>query len=132
MDERNQIIKAVNSTTFTLEQVEIGLNTIERMHQKTLEFQSECKQIEFQIYQVDKQFEALLVKMEYDLAKTRENKDVVLKSLDILNINMTKTLDRVLEMDEGDIDSKIRIKLALIETMNKNIDGIVGIMLRFL
>lgn len=132
MEEKNQIIKAINSTNFTLEQVEIGLNSIERMHQKSLEFQLTCKQIELQIHQVDRQFDALIAKMEYDLVRTRENKDVVLKSLDILNVNMTKTLDKVLEMDEGDVESKMKLKFALIETMNKNIDGIVGIMLKFL
>lgn len=132
MENGNQIVKSINSTNLTLEQVEIGINTIERMHQKSLEFQLECKQIELQIYQVDKQFDALIANMEYDLNRTIENKDVVLKALDMLNASMTKTLDKVLEMDDGDIESKMKIKFALIETMNKNIDGIVGIILKFL
>lgn len=132
MEKGIQIIKSIDSTNLTLEKVEIGLNTIERMHHKSLEFQLACKQVELQIYQVDKQFDALIAKMEYDLKRTIENKDVVLKALDMLNASMTKTLDKVLEMDDGDIESKMKIKFALIETMNKNIDGIVGIMLKFL
>lgn len=38
MEKGIQIIKSIDSTNLTLEKVEIGLNTIERMHHKSLKF----------------------------------------------------------------------------------------------
>ena len=131
-NKNNCAVSIINDTNDKLIQVQKGFAAMENIYKTSTEFILQCKQIELQIHQLDVQYDALIAKMNYDLLQAREKKQTVIKALDTLNNSMMRTLDKVLEMDEGDMEIKMKLKFSLLETLNKCIDSINNIMMRYL
>lgn len=135
-----QDIKNVNHAILKLNE---GLSAIERISptiadaaivctQLNAEVTLACKQIEQQMHLVDRQFDLLIKQMDINLSAFKAKAESVNIALNGLNKNMSKTLDYILTMDDGDIESKIELKMRLLETINKHVDTVANILMRVL
>jgi len=115
-----------------ISKVNEGLHAFERLQMIRADVTIQCKKIEAQMQIVDKQFQLLMHEMDVQLQTYKERADVTKLALNTLNSAMCKTLDSVLLMDDEGNESKLQLKFKMLEILNRDIESITQITLKFL
>ena len=89
------------------------------------------KEMDVQMHQLDVQFDTFIAKIDYELSMYRERIPVVEKQLNFVNDQMSKILDHVLTMD-AETESEINMKMRLLDTSERYLDKLSGMMMKLL
>lgn len=106
-------------------------NNLSDITGKIMDSVNSWKEMDFQMHQMDIQFNLFLTKVDFELSKYKERVPVVEKQLDFVNSQMGKMLDHVLAMD-AKTEKEIDLKMRLLETTENYLDKLSGMMLKLL
>lgn len=126
-DGKDALIQ-ISDTSVNLAQLGNNLSDITG---KIMDSVNSWKEMDFQMHQMDIQFNLFLTKVDFELSKYKERVPVVEKQLDFVNSQMGKMLDHVLAMD-AKTEKEIDLKMRLLETTENYLDKLSGMMLKLL
>lgn len=126
-DGKEALIQA-SETSANLAQLSSNLSDITG---KILDSVTSWKEMDFQMHQMDIQFNLFLTKVDFELLKYKERIPVVEKQLDFVNSQMSKMLDHVLALD-AKTEMEVDMKMRLLESTEKYLDKLSGMMLKLL
>jgi hypothetical protein len=126
-DGKDALIQ-ISDTSANLAQLGNNLSDITG---KIMDSVNSWKEMDFQMHQMDIQFNLFLTKVDFELSKYKERVPVVEKQLDFVNSQMGKMLDHVLAMD-AKTEKEIDLKMRLLETTENYLDKLSGMMLKLL
>lgn len=126
-DSKDALIQ-ISDTSANLAQLGNNLSDISG---KIMDSVNSWKEMDFQMHQMDIQFNLFLTKVDFELSKYKERVPVVEKQLDFVNSQMGKMLDHVLAMD-AKTEKEIDLKMRLLETTENYLDKLSGMMLKLL
>lgn len=126
-DGKDALIQ-ISDTSANLAQLGNNLSDITG---KIMDSVNSWKEMDFQMHQMDIQFNLFLTKVDFELSKYKERIPVVEKQLDFVNSQMGKMLDHVLAMD-AKTEKEIDLKMRLLETTENYLDKLSGMMLKLL
>lgn len=126
-DSKDALIQ-ISDTSANLAQLGNNLSDITG---KIMDSVNSWKEMDFQMHQMDIQFNLFLTKVDFELSKYKERVPVVEKQLDFVNSQMGKMLDHVLAMD-AKTEKEIDLKMRLLETTENYLDKLSGMILKLL
>ena len=126
-DSKDALIQ-ISDTSANLAQLGNNLSDITG---KIMDSVNSWKEMDFQMHQMDIQFNLFLTKVDFELSKYNERVPVVEKQLDFVNSQMGKMLDHVLAMD-AKTEKEIDLKMRLLETTENYLDKLSGMILKLL
>lgn len=126
-DGKDALIQ-ISDTSVNLAQLGNNLSDITG---KIMDSVNSWKEMDFQMHQMDIQFNLFLTKVDFELSKYKERVPVVEKQLDFVNSQMGKMLNHVLAMD-AKTEKEIDLKMRLLETTENYLDKLSGMMLKLL
>ena len=126
-DGKDALIQ-ISDTSVNLAQLGNNLSDITG---KIMDSVNSWKEMDFQMHQMDIQFNLFLTKVDFELSKYKERVPVVEKQLDFVNSQMGKMLDHVLAMD-AKTEKEIDLKMRLLETTENYLDKLSGMILKLL
>lgn len=128
VEDGKEALIQISDTSANLAQLGNNLSDITG---KIMDSMNSWKEMDFQMHQMDIQFNLFLTKVDFELSKYKERVPVVEKQLDFVNDQMGKMLDHVLAMD-AKTEKEIDLKMRLLETTENYLDKLSGMMLKLL
>ena len=128
VEDGKEALIQISDTSANLAQLGNNLSDITG---KIMDSLNSWKEMDFQMHQMDIQFNLFLTKVDFELSKYKERVPVVEKQLDFVNDQMGKMLDHVLAMD-AKTEKEIDLKMRLLETTENYLDKLSGMMLKLL
>lgn len=128
VEDGKEALIQISDTSANLAQLGNNLSDITG---KIMDSLNSWKEMDFQMHQMDIQFNLFLTKVDFELSKYKERVPVVEKQLDFVNDQMCKMLDHVLAMD-AKTEKEIDLKMRLLETTENYLDKLSGMMLKLL
>ena len=128
VEDGKEALIQISDTSANLAQLGNNLSDITG---KIMDSLNSWKEMDFQMHQMDIQFNLFLTKVDFELSKYKERVPVVEKQLDFVNSQMGKMLDHVLAMD-AKTEKEIDLKMRLLETTENYLDKLSGMMLKLL
>ena len=128
VEDGKEALIQISDTSANLAQLGNNLSDITG---KIMDSVNSWKEMDFQMHQMDIQFNLFLTKVDFELSKYKERVPVVEKQLDFVNDQMGKMLDHVLAMD-AKTEKEIDLKMRLLETTENYLDKLSGMMLKLL
>ena len=128
VEDGKEALIQISDTSANLAQLGNNLSDITG---KIMDSLNSWKELDFQMHQMDIQFNLFLTKVDFELSKYKERVPVVEKQLDFVNDQMGKMLDHVLAMD-AKTEKEIDLKMRLLETTENYLDKLSGMMLKLL
>lgn len=128
VEDGKEALIQISDTSANLAQLGNNLSDITG---KIMDSMNSWKEMDFQMHQMDIQFNLFLTKVDFELSKYKERVPVVEKQLDFVNDQMGKMLNHVLAMD-AKTEKEIDLKMRLLETTENYLDKLSGMMLKLL
>jgi hypothetical protein len=89
------------------------------------------KQMDYQMHQMDIQFNLFMAKVDYDLTKYTNRLPIVEKQLDFVNSQMEKILNHALAMGT-ETEIEIDLKMKLLDQSEKYLDKLSSMMMQLM